>query len=180
MADQGAAQRAQQVGEQAEAQLNRMADAGAAQADALAGQAEQRLDAAHERAQGKAQDGSDALGDAGQDAGAQVQERLGQAPNRLDQFIQKASDGVNQTGRVTGDTLRGAASGVRSYAPQSGSGAEIAERLASGLERSGAYLERQTDSAIARLTDFVQRHPVATMLAGGGILLLLLRDRRRD
>ena len=51
MAEQDAAQRARQVGDQVESKVNELADAGAAQADALADQANQQLDAAQASAQ---------------------------------------------------------------------------------------------------------------------------------
>jgi hypothetical protein len=209
MTEQDAAARAREVGDQVETQVNEVADAGAAQADALAGQAEQQLDAAQESAQdlaatgeGMAQDVSDTLRDAGQDAQAPAQELLGRAPDHLRQFArdtqqqaqalteeglakfrataQKASDSVDETARTAGGTLRGAASGMRSYAPESGAAADLTERLASGLEHSAVYLERRSESGIlASMADFLRRHPIATMLAGGGIVLLLLRGRRR-
>jgi len=112
-----------------------------------------------------------------QSAQQQAHALTGKGLDTFDTAAQKASESVHQAGRATGDTLRGAAGGVRSYAPQSGTGADIAERVASGLEYSGDYLERQSDSALARFTNFVQQHPLAITLAGGGLLLLLLRRR---
>jgi ABC-type transporter Mla subunit MlaD len=163
-----------------------LADAGAAQADALADRAGQQLDAAQasaqdvaESAQNQAQDVSDTLGDAGQAAQQQAQALAEEGMAKLRVAAQKLSDSMDQTARATGGTLRGAASGVRAYAPESGAAADISERLASGLEQSGAYLERQGDGTLVdRMAEWVRRHPLAVTLAGGGIVLLLARRRR--
>lgn len=188
MAEQDAAERARQVGDQVESKVNELAEAGAAQADALADQANQQLDAAQAgaqdlaaSAQSQAQDASDALSDAGKGLQQQAQALSEEGLAKMRVAAHKLSDSLDQSARTAGGTLRDAASSVRSHAPESGAAAGITERFASGLEHSGAYLERQGDGTLVdRIADFVRRHPVAVTLAGGGIVLLLARGRRRS
>src|SRR5262249_23524106 len=101
----------------------------------------------------------------------------------LEQFravAQKASDSMDQAARTAGGSLHGAASSVRAYAPESGTAADISERLASGLDYTGSYLEQQSDrGVVAGAIDFVRRYPVPSALLGAFILFLLMRGRRR-
>ena len=191
MAWQDAEQRAREVGEQAEEEVSQLADAGAAHAAELADQAAEQLDSAQKSAQDTAASAQD-------EAQAQAEELVDQAPDQLQQFAedaqqqartmtdsglerfraaaQKASSGVDQATRIAGGTLRGAASNVRQYAPESGTAANITERLASGLEYTGGYLESQSDSGIIRAAiDFLRRRPILAGLVGAGIAFLFLR-----
>jgi ElaB/YqjD/DUF883 family membrane-anchored ribosome-binding protein len=198
MAWQDAEQQAREVGGQAEEKVSQLADAGAANAAELADQASEQLDSA----QKSAQDTAASAQDKAQEAQAQAEELLNQAPDQLQQFAedaqqqaramtdsglerfraaaQKASTGVDQATRMAGGTLRGAASNVRQYTPESGAAANITERLASGLEYTGSYLESQSDGGIIRAAiDFLRRRPILAGLAGASIGFLLLRRLRR-
>lgn len=186
-----------------------MTEREAEQAAKLADQAGQQLDAAQKSAQDMAASAQDAAEDMSEgvretarDAQAQAQDLLGQTPDqarRLAQdaqqqaqalteegleksraVAQKASDSVDQAARAAGSRLHSAASGIRSYAPEGGTAANITERFASGLDYTGNYLEQQSDSGIiASVIDFVRRYPIPTALAVVGVLFVLLRRLRQ-
>ena len=178
-AEPSAASYAQPAGESIQEDLSSVAEAGAEQGPAasvldyaqnLQKQAAELLDRAPEPVQQFAQD-----------AQAKAQELSKQGQAQLHDAAQQAASSVDHAARATGGTLRGAADSVRSYAPESGPAADVANRFAGSLESTGSYLEQQSERGIlANMADWAQRHPLAITLAGGGLLLAYLRMRRRS
>ena len=177
-AEPSAASHAQQVGGSIQEDLSSVVEAGTEQGTGTSMQ---------DYAQNLQKQAAELLGRApepvqqfAQDAQAKAQELSKEGQVRLQDAAQQASSGIDQAARTTGGTLRGAADSVRSYAPESGAAADVANRFASGLEYTGSYLEEQSERGIvANMADWVRRHPLPVALAGGGLLLLFLRGRRR-
>lgn len=100
----------------------------------------------------------------------------------------KASDAASTVGEKADDATAAVGHGMKSLAgsirdrePQSGMIHGVTERVASGLERSGSYLEDRQLSGIARdVTDMVRRYPIAAVCIGLGLGFFFARATSRS
>jgi hypothetical protein len=99
---------------------------------------------------------------------------------RAQELMHEGKERVDQATTTVGQKMGDAAGFIREKAPSSGPMAEMAQKVAGGLEQSGSYLQVQSvDDMRSDLEGLVRRYPVQSLLVGLGIGYLLARATRR-
>jgi len=102
---------------------------------------------------------------------------VGEQASRVASTVGQTAD---QAAQSAGSGLRNLGEQLRENAPREGMLGSAAQYTASGLERTGRYIEEQGFSGMMDdLTDVIRRNPVPAVLIGLGIGFLLGRALRR-
>jgi len=122
----------------------------------------------------KAQEMASNVADTARQAAANVADKAKQAAQGIGQRAEDATHGLGSGMKSLGESLR-------DKAPQGGVLGSAASSVASGLERSGQYLQQEGISGMAGdLTDLIRKNPIPALLVGVGIGFILARATSRS
>jgi len=127
----------------------------------------------NEGVKNKAQDMAANVADTARQTAANVAETAKQAASTIGQKAEDCTHAMGSGMRSLGETLR-------DKAPQRGVLGSAASSVASGLERSGQYLEQEGLSGMAGdLTNLIRRNPIPAVLVSVGVGFILARATSR-